>query len=144
MCSLAEVKFNRIIYFSFYLLSTSSSFTNSTVPSNCVVDYCRLWRWPDLANENHLKPVNHCRHAFHYHANQICINPFHYDIVPCKLTRSTNIQDFLFSLFQQHFPSVSHTFYQNRILVEPIIFQHLSLPIQCQRMRSINCHSMIH
>lgn len=50
--------------------------------SNCVVEYCRLWRWPDLSNVNELKPVDYCPHAFHYHHDDICVNPFHYERVP--------------------------------------------------------------
>ncbi len=50
--------------------------------SNPVVEYCRLWRWPDLSNQNELKPVDYCPNAFHYILDNICINPFHYERVP--------------------------------------------------------------
>lgn len=50
--------------------------------SNPVVEYCRLWRWPDLSNPNELKPVDFCPNAFHYGLDNICINPHHYDRVP--------------------------------------------------------------
>ncbi|CAF3751601.1 unnamed protein product [Rotaria sordida] len=50
--------------------------------SNPVVEYCRLWRWPDLANSNELKPVDYCPNAFHYTLDNICINPYHYERVP--------------------------------------------------------------
>lgn len=65
------------------------SFETSQNPSrsNCVVEYCRLWRWPDLSNVNELKPVDYCPHAFHYHHDDICVNPFHYERVPSKIFR---------------------------------------------------------
>ncbi|CAF3064157.1 unnamed protein product [Rotaria sp. Silwood2] len=50
--------------------------------SNPVVEYCRLWRWPDLFNQNELKPVDYCPNAFHYALDNICINPYHYERVP--------------------------------------------------------------
>jgi hypothetical protein len=50
--------------------------------SNPVVEYCRLWRWSDLNNQNELKPVDYCPNAFHYILDNICINPFHYERVP--------------------------------------------------------------
>jgi hypothetical protein len=50
--------------------------------SNPVVEYCRLWRWSDLSNQNELKPVDYCPNAFHYILDNICINPFHYERVP--------------------------------------------------------------
>jgi hypothetical protein len=50
--------------------------------SNPVVEYCRLWRWADLSNQNELKPVDYCLSAFHYILDNICINPFHYERVP--------------------------------------------------------------
>ena len=52
--------------------------------SNPVVEYCRLWRWSNLSNQNELKPVDYCPNAFHYLHDIICINPFHYDRVPSK------------------------------------------------------------
>ncbi|CAM4767403.1 unnamed protein product [Rotaria magnacalcarata] len=57
---------------------------NQSSKSNSVVIYCRLWRWPDLANQNELKPVDYCPNAFHYSRDDICINPFHYERVPAK------------------------------------------------------------
>ena len=78
------------------------SFETSQNPSrsNCVVEYCRLWRWPDLSNVNELKPVDYCPHAFHYHHDDICINPFHYERVPSQGTvarRQTFLHRFRFS-----------------------------------------------
>lgn len=55
---------------------------NQSSKSNSVVIYCRLWRWPDLSNQNELKPVDYCPNAFHYSRDDICINPFHYERVP--------------------------------------------------------------
>ena len=55
---------------------------NSSSKSNPVVIYSRLWRWPDLSNQNELKPVDYCPNAFHYGRDDICINPFHYERVP--------------------------------------------------------------
>ncbi len=57
---------------------------NQSSKSNPVVIYSRLWRWPDLSNQNELKPVDYCPNAFHYSKDDICINPFHYERVPCK------------------------------------------------------------
>ncbi|CAF1142407.1 unnamed protein product [Rotaria sordida] len=57
---------------------------NQSSKSNSVVIYCRLWRWPDLSNQNELKPVDYCPNAFHYSRDDICINPFHYERVPAK------------------------------------------------------------
>ncbi|CAF1483722.1 unnamed protein product [Adineta steineri] len=51
-------------------------------PSNLIVEYCRLWRWPDLSGQHELKPNDYCRHAFHYNHDHICVNPFHYERVP--------------------------------------------------------------
>lgn len=50
--------------------------------SNLVVESCRLWRWPNLCNQNELKPVDYCQYPFHYKPDSICINPFHYERVP--------------------------------------------------------------
>lgn len=55
---------------------------NQSSKSNPVVLYSRLWRWPDLSNQNELKPVDYCQNAFHYGKDDICINPFHYERVP--------------------------------------------------------------
>jgi hypothetical protein len=66
---------------------------NQSSKSNPVVIYCRLWRWPDLSNQNELKPVDYCPNAFHYSKDDICINPFHYERVP------GNISSMFFFLF---------------------------------------------
>ncbi|CAF4608923.1 unnamed protein product [Rotaria sp. Silwood1] len=55
---------------------------NQSSKSNSIVIYCRLWRWPDLSNQNEPKPVDYCPNAFHYSRDDICINPFHYERVP--------------------------------------------------------------
>ncbi len=60
---------------------------NQLARSNPVVEYCRLWRWPDLFNQNELKPVDYCPNAFHYNLDSICINPFHYERVPSMYTK---------------------------------------------------------
>ncbi|CAF0975837.1 unnamed protein product [Adineta steineri] len=57
---------------------------NQSSKSNPVVIYCRLWRWPDLSNQNELKPVDYCPNSFHYSRDDICINPFHYERVAAK------------------------------------------------------------
>lgn len=62
--------------------SAETSTTSSK--SNPVVIYSRLWRWPDLVNQNELKPVDYCQNAFHYTRDEICINPYHYERVPAK------------------------------------------------------------
>ena len=61
--------------------------SHSSSRSNCVVDFCRLWRWPDLSHQNELKPVDYCPNAFHYHHDDICVNPFHYERVLCRWRR---------------------------------------------------------
>lgn len=53
--------------------------------SNPAVEYCRIWRWADLSNQNELKPVDYCPNAFHYILDNICVNPFHYERVPSKI-----------------------------------------------------------
>lgn len=58
---------------------------NQSSKSNPVVLYSRLWRWPDLSNQNELKPVDYCQNAFHYGKDDICINPFHYERVPGRI-----------------------------------------------------------
>ncbi|CAF1394594.1 unnamed protein product [Rotaria sp. Silwood1] len=61
---------------------SSDSTHEQSSRSNPVVEYCRLWRWPDLFNQNELKPVDYCPNAFHYTLDNICINPYHYERVP--------------------------------------------------------------
>jgi hypothetical protein len=72
----------RIFYFEIIILLRLPEHEQSK--SNPVVEYCRLWRWSDLNNQNELKPVDYCPNAFHYILDNICINPFHYERVPCK------------------------------------------------------------
>lgn len=44
------------------------------------VIYCRLWRWPDIQNQNHheLRAVEGCAFAFSLKRDEVCINPYHY------------------------------------------------------------------
>ncbi|CAF1032120.1 unnamed protein product [Adineta ricciae] len=63
---------------------STDTLTSQSSKSNPVVLYSRLWRWPDLSNQNELKPVDYCSHPFHYSRDDICINPFHYERVPAK------------------------------------------------------------
>ena len=62
-------------------IRSAETLSNSS-KSNPVVIYSRLWRWPDLSNQNELKPVDYCQNAFHYSRDEICINPYHYERVP--------------------------------------------------------------
>lgn len=67
-----------------FIFRSTDTPTNQSSKSNPVVLYSRLWRWPDLSNQNELKPVDYCSHPFHYSRDDICINPFHYERVPGK------------------------------------------------------------
>uniref|UniRef100_UPI00358ED971 mothers against decapentaplegic homolog 4-like n=1 Tax=Myxine glutinosa TaxID=7769 RepID=UPI00358ED971 len=42
------------------------------------VIYARIWRWPDL-HKNELKPAKFCQYAFELKADNVCVNPYHYD-----------------------------------------------------------------
>ncbi|XP_038826203.1 mothers against decapentaplegic homolog 4 isoform X3 [Salvelinus fontinalis] len=44
------------------------------------VIYARLWRWPDL-HKNELKHVKYCQFAFDLKADNVCVNPYHYERV---------------------------------------------------------------
>ncbi|CAB1318335.1 unnamed protein product [Coregonus sp. 'balchen'] len=56
--------------------------TNGAHPSKCFphVIYARLWRWPDL-HKNELKHVKYCQFAFDLKADNVCVNPYHYERV---------------------------------------------------------------
>ena len=54
--------------------------------TNPLIEFCRLWRWPDLFNQRELKPVEHCSSSIHYSLDRICVNPFHYERVPSMST----------------------------------------------------------
>ena len=89
MCYNTTVNSNTILLLKKKILNMNSYRSldvppNQSSKSNPVVIYCRLWRWPDLSNQNDLKPVDYCPNAFHYSRDDICINPFHYERVPCN------------------------------------------------------------
>jgi len=44
------------------------------------VIYARIWRWPDL-HKNELKQVKYCQFAFDLKADNVCVNPYHYERV---------------------------------------------------------------
>ncbi|CAF0955720.1 unnamed protein product [Adineta ricciae] len=62
--------------------NSSNATEDGSSRSNPVVEYCRLWRWRNLTNQNELKPVDYCPNAVHYGQPNICVNPYHYERVP--------------------------------------------------------------
>lgn len=45
------------------------------------VMYCRIWRWPELKFAHQLKPVENCEYAFNLKRDEVCINPYHYNLI---------------------------------------------------------------
>uniref|UniRef100_A0A914X3I1 MH1 domain-containing protein n=2 Tax=Plectus sambesii TaxID=2011161 RepID=A0A914X3I1_9BILA len=45
------------------------------------VVYCRMWRFPGLQSHHQLRPVAHCKYPFARKLDQVCVNPYHFDLV---------------------------------------------------------------
>lgn len=58
------------------------------------VMYCRVWRWPDLINQNELKSVPNCQYPPQQRDNtRVCINPYHYIRVEHQLYPSVVVPE---------------------------------------------------
>lgn len=99
--------------------SFEASSHNHSSRSNCVVDLCRLWRWPDVSHQNELKPVDYCPHAFHYHHDDICVNPFHYERVLCRCQFFSLAESSVCFLFQRPISFVYHAYHPRQHILEP-------------------------
>lgn len=55
-----------------------SFFYRKVVPH---LTYCRIWRWPDLENHYELKPIHTCQFPYQSKKEEVCVNPYHYEVV---------------------------------------------------------------
>ena len=42
--------------------------------------FCREWRWPDLQHPYDVTPISRCRFPYRCQSNDVCINPYHYQL----------------------------------------------------------------
>nr|CAB3266374.1 Smad2/3a [Phallusia mammillata] len=60
------------------VINTNGDSRNMVLPH---VWACRFWRFPHLKSAVELSSISSCEHSFEKNANEICIQPFHYNKV---------------------------------------------------------------